>query len=152
MHDALKGFPGEWQGVHGHGELFWGVTDTPSRKEAQTSFPLSSWSAPYQLEHTSIPQLVTSSMLTNVHGISRQTLDYLTWIIWKHGLYLICTLGLKQLVHFAEVLWKYMLLWEFHWLNWLCVITIALSGREIERSPQGTENGERLTFKMKVSS
>lgn len=57
-----------------------------SRKEAQASFPLPSWSAPYQLKHSCIPH----SMLINIYRISSQTLDNSTWIISKHGLYLIC--------------------------------------------------------------
>ena len=148
MHGALdtEVLPGEWQGVHGHCELFWGITDTlPGEKPRYLSFclgqHLTDWNTP-EFPIQSSPQC---------SPIFGQTLDYSPSMIWKYGLYLICP-GIKAAGTFC---WSLM---EIHFILGISLTKLAVyisihqSGREMKRSPQGTDNGEIATFKMKPSS
>lgn len=153
MHDTLDAevLSGGWPGVHVHGELFWGVTDTLPGRKPKHLFPLSSWSAPYQLEHTCIPHPVISSVLTSIHRISSQTLGSTAWRIWKHCLYLIC-----PWIGAAGTLCWSLVEMCFSLRSSLTELTVILPLLKVEEkwnmSLRGTENGETPIFQMKVRS
>lgn len=119
-------------------------------REAQASFLLSSWSTPYQLEHTCIPHSVIYSVFTNIHRISSQILEYSTSIIWKYSLYLICP-GTEAAGTFW---WSHEnMFYSGSFIDWTgCELSPFLKVEEKWNSLQGTKNEEISTFKMKVSS